>query len=79
MTENSLDSRAIEIAMEAKTLVNSHEKVCAERYSNIIEKLGDGKIEIRGLYTRFWVVACSVISFLILIVILLLKEGAKAS
>ena len=77
MTENSLDSRAIEIATEAKTLVTSHEQICAERYSNIIEKLGDSKTEVRGLYTRFWVVACSVISFLILILIILLKEGIK--
>ena len=67
----------IDSGSEALHRVLTHEQVCAERYRAIegymsrAEKRHDEmKSDIKGLYSRFWAVALSLISLLIGIIII---------
>ena len=74
--KNDIDMQAIQMATEAKNELSAHEQVCAERYSHIIDTANEAKLRIESLYTRFWVVACSLVGLLLTIIILLLENGA---
>ena len=78
MTENEVvDHNARDTAKEAYQRISSHEELCAERYKNILAKLTDNRLSIDVLYKRFWMVSCSLISFLVLVIFLLIKLLVK--
>jgi uncharacterized membrane protein len=54
MSQDKINTRAIEMAQEALTRIDSHEKVCAVRYNGINSTLEEIKEGQKGLYGRFW-------------------------
>lgn len=66
MTE--ADQLARDNANRAIALIESHEKICTERQTHIIESLQDLKRGVEGLYRRFWAAALGIIVLLLTIV-----------
>lgn len=59
------DQVARDNANKALASIEAHERVCTERQGHIIEGLAELKLSVRGLYSRFWAAALSIIGFLI--------------
>lgn len=74
--QRQIDTRAIELAQTALNKIDSHEKVCQERWTAIAKSLGKVESGIADIFTRLWVIAGAVIFVLLGIVgFLLAKHG----
>ncbi len=69
-----VDQLARDTAMKAINLVNTHEHVCEERAKsaklwrdNVSEKLDEMSQDIKGVYGRIWLAACSIIGLLLVV------------
>lgn len=72
----AINTRALEMATQALTRIESHEQVCAERWKNVHSVLLGLKGSVDGLYSRWWIVSGSLIIVLIGIVgFLLARHG----
>lgn len=87
MGQEAVDTRALEVATEALTRVDSHEKHCSERYKTIViqhQEVSEGQKAIFNKLDRFqrsqfllWLtVAGGVIGILISIILYLLTHEA---
>ena len=71
--QKTLDTRALEVAMEARTKIDSHEELCALRYAGIENTMKNIMKGQDGLYSRFWAMAVGVISVLLTSIFFMLK------
>jgi len=63
MTET--DQVARDAANRALLSIAAHEQVCAERQGHILQGLAELKLDVRGLFLRFWVAAVTLITILL--------------
>ncbi len=68
LAQHQLDTRAIELAQKAVTLIEIHERECARERTLIAGALGEIKASLNGMWSRLWVAACGVIGLLLVIV-----------
>jgi hypothetical protein len=59
------DQLARDAANKALASIAAHEQVCAERQGHIIQGLAELKQDVKGLYSRFWLAAISLITILL--------------
>ena len=64
MSTDIIDQKARDLAQSAASAIDSHERVCIERWGSAMSTMNDIKRGMDGLYTRFWVAALSTISML---------------
>jgi hypothetical protein len=64
MSTPVIDQKARDMAQAAASAIDSHEKVCIERWGAAMATMKDIKKSTDGLYTRFWVAAVSTITML---------------
>ena len=57
MSQEQLDTRALELAKEAHSGLDTHEEICSLRYEVINSSLVENKQDIKGVYNRLWAVA----------------------
>ena len=60
-----IDQEARDLANKALALIQEHDRVCAERQKNIIDKLEGLSDGVKGLYSRFWAGAGTIILILL--------------
>lgn len=65
MTPPFIDQKARDMARDAAQMISTHVEVCEEQNRNIIATIGSIKEGMEGLYSRFWVAACSLIALLV--------------
>jgi len=65
-------NEALTVAYEAKHKIDSHEDICALRYTGIQDGMHTIVIDIKTLSTRMWLFAGSIIGVLVLIIMGLL-------
>jgi len=77
MSNEDLRTEALVTATKALTAIEEHTKSCDNRYGTIEAGNKATFHLIKGLYTRFWIVACSFISLLIATVMYLLTHNVN--
>jgi len=61
-------NEALNVAYEAKHKIDSHEDICALRYSGIIDSSKAIREDLKMLSTRMWLFSGSIIGVLFLII-----------
>ncbi len=69
-----LDTRAIELAQKAVTLIEIHERECARERALIAGSLGEIKASLNGMWSRLWAVAAGLIIVLLGVVGFLIER-----
>ncbi|HEX3982609.1 MAG TPA: hypothetical protein VHX12_02850 [Acidisoma sp.] len=65
MMENPCDQVARDGMNSALSKIDAHERVCAERWSEMRETVGAIRKGVEGLYNRLWYIACAFIAILV--------------
>ncbi|WP_139839870.1 hypothetical protein [Oceanibacterium hippocampi] len=66
--QDQIDTRAIELAQQALSRIDGHEKICSQNQAALIARLAEIKSSIAGLYNRFWLAAVSLIGLLVCVI-----------